>query len=385
MQTFRLFMLLVKRNLLSVVIYLVIFVIIAILGAATVQDTQMQLYQDEAIGFTVQNRDNSRLGEEIKAYLSEKNDYIEVSDDLSELRDAMFYREIYYALIVPEGYEEAVCSGKSMALENYKVQDSAMGYYLDMAVDGYLSVLRAYLAAGFEPEEAMEKTRESLKTSAEVTVYNAPFSEKAASSQTNAYFRYLSYIMLAVIPTTLGSILLIFHKDKVYQRMLCSSLSFRARNTQLALGTVVFGIAIWFVFEVIALIMYHGAVSAYVFLAYGMNMFCFVVLCVALSVMLAFLTKTTQIISSLSVIISLGMSFLGGVFVPMEIMGGSILKIVKFMPTYWYVTVNDVILDTADSVFQKNAVLWRGMGVQILFAAVFFSIAMVASKRRKFV
>ena len=384
MQTFRLFMLLVKRNLLSVIIYLVIFIVIAILGATNIQDTEVQLYQDEAIGFTVQNRDNSMLGEEIKAYLSEKNNYIEVADDLSALRDAMFYREIYYVLIIPEGYEKAICAGEDIALENYKVQDSAMGYYLDMAVDSYISVLRAYLAAGFEPEEAMEKTRESLRASAEVTVYNASFSEKAASSQTNAYFRYLAYIMLAVMPMALGSILLVFHKDKVYQRMLCSSLSFRARNTQLTLGTVVFGAAIWFIFEVIALIMYHKAVSVSVFFAYGLNMFCFVVLCVALSVMLAFLTKTTEVISSISVIISLGLSFLGGVFVPMEVMGGSILKIEKFMPTYWYITANSAILNTADSVFH-SVVLWRGMGVQILFAAVFFSIAMVASKRRKFV
>ena len=155
MQTFKLFMLLLRRNLPSLLVYIWIFVLIAVITTNSAKESGEQLYQDSDIPFTVLNRDDSRLGEALREYLSARNTYVEEPDDLTVLQNEMFYREIYYVLIIPEGYEAAVLAGEDIELENYKVQDSAMGYYLDMQVEGYLSALRAYLAAGAEPEEAM--------------------------------------------------------------------------------------------------------------------------------------------------------------------------------------------------------------------------------------
>ncbi|MDE7297897.1 MAG: ABC transporter permease, partial [Lachnospiraceae bacterium] len=342
MQTLKLFMLLLRRNLVSLLIYAVIFVVIAMLVTGTAKENGEQFYQDSDICFTVLNRDGSRLGEAIKEYLAVKNTFVEEPDELTTLQNEMFYREIYYALIIPEGFEAAVLAGEDMALENYKVKDSAMGYYLDMQVDGYLSALRAYLAAGLEPEEAISRAGKGAGTASEVAVYSG--TSAGSRPQLYYYYRSLAYIFLAMLTSALGNILIAFNRDKVRMRTLCSSLSFSSRNMQLALGVVIVGAGVWLLFGLIAFLMYREESTAFTFLASGMNSLCFVTLSVALSVMLGFLAKRAEVLAPLAIVASLGPSFLGGVFVPLEEIGGSILKVAKFMPTYWYIIANNAIV-----------------------------------------
>ena len=381
MQTLKLFMLLLRRNLSSLLIYAVIFVVIAMIVTGTAKENGEQFYQDSDICFTVLNRDGSRLGEAIKEYLAVKNTFVEEPDDLTTLQNEMFYREIYYVLIIPEGFEAAVLAGEDMALENYKVKDSAMGYYLDMQVEGYLSALRAYLAAGMEPEEAMSRAAKGAEAAAEVAVYSGTSAENRPPLY--YYYRSLAYIFLAMLTSALGNILIAFNRDKVRMRTLCSSLSFSSRNMQLALGVVIVGAGVWLLFGLIAFLMYRGESTAFAFLASGLNSLCFVTLSVALSVMLGFLAKRAEVLAPLAILASLGPSFLGGVFVPLEEIGGSILKVAKFMPTYWYIIANNAIVGASDFSSEGMAEFWSGMGVQLLFAVMFFCIAMAASRRQR--
>lgn len=380
MQTFKLFMLLLRRNLPSLLVYIWIFVLIAVITTNSAKESGEQLYQDSDIPFTVLNRDDSRLGEALREYLSARNTYVEEPDDLTVLQNEMFYREIYYVLIIPEGYEAAVLAGEDIALENYKVQDSAMGYYLDMQVEGYLSALRAYLAAGAEPEEAMVLAKES-PAAAEVLVYSGEESHR--EPQIYYFYQNLAYIFLAMLTSALGNILISFNSERVRRRTMCSSLSLTSRNMQLALGTVTVGGGVWLLFELIALILYREESTVFTFLASGMNSLCFVTLSVSLSVMLGFLAKKAEVLSALSLIVSLGPCFLGGVFVPLEVMGGGILKIAKFMPTYWYIVSNNAMIKASDFTSEGIAEFWGGLGVQLLYAVMFFCIAMAASRRQR--
>lgn len=379
MQTYHLFLKLVKRNLPSVMVYFIVFIVIAILAGSNVQENTEKIYQDEAIPFTVLNRDGSSLGEAMKEYLSRKNNYVEEEDNLEILQNAMFYREIYYVLIIPEGFEQSLLNGQEISLLNYKVHDSAMGYYMDLAVESWLSVLRAYLKSGMELKEAIEQTGLALETEAGVTVR-----QKSEESRETAYyyFQYLPYIFLSMLTNALGSILLAFNNERVRLRTACSSLSFFKRNLQIAFGTGVFGAAVWLVFEIMAVVMYRKESSVFTYTAAGINSFCFVLLTVGLSVMCGFLAKKPSVLSAIAIVVSLGSCFLGGVFVPLEILGDGILKIAKLMPTYWYVTVNDAIVKAEGFSSEAFRTAWLGMGMQLLFAGVFFSIAMAASKRR---
>ncbi len=48
--------------------------------------------------------------------------------------------------------------------------------------------------------------------------------------------------------------------------------------------------------------------------------------------------KKAETVSMVSNVIALGMSFLSGVFVPIEFLGDGIIKAADFLPAYWYIT-----------------------------------------------
>ena len=47
--------------------------------------------------------------------------------------------------------------------------------------------------------------------------------------------------------------------------------------------------------------------------------------------------KKAETVSMVSNVIALGMSFLSGVFVPIEFLGDGIIKVAHFLPAYWYI------------------------------------------------
>lgn len=379
MQTFKLFLTLLKRNLPSVLTYMGIFIVIAVLLTSSNQDSQEQLYQDKEIPFTVIDNDQSELSESLCGYLAQKNKYVEHSGKLEELQLDMYYRDIYYVLIIPEGFEESVKAGEELALQNYKIVDSAMGYYMDLAVDSYMSNLRACLATGRELTDAIALAEHALEASVEVSLQQETKTQTSGGMQ--GYYQTLAYIFLAMLLNALGNIMLTLNKEKVRMRANCSSASVTKRNLQVALGTALFGFLVWFLFEVLAGILYAKNETGMTYLLTGLNSLCFVFMAVALSVMVGFVAKKEQILSAIAIIVSLGASFLGGVFVPLSVLGEDILKVAKLLPTYWYVSANNDIVKVTK--LSEAGSVFAGMGVQLLFAVAFFTIAMVASKRQR--
>jgi ABC-2 type transport system permease protein len=79
--------------------------------------------------------------------------------------------------------------------------------------------------------------------------------------------------------------------------------------------------------------------------------------------------------------VGLGMSFLGGIFVPREILGESVLNVSRFLPTYWYVNAVDAIQNVG-----SNHSLMRdiqiSIGIEAIFAIAIFAVALVATRAR---
>lgn len=82
----------------------------------------------------------------------------------------------------------------------------------------------------------------------------------------------------------------------------------------------------------------------------------------------------------ISNVIALGMSFLCGVFVPLEYLGEGLIKAAHFLPAYWYITSANFI-DTYVPGSSLNE-LWVGLGIQLLFGAALISIGLAYSRMK---
>ena len=395
MQTYKAFLKIALKNYPSVMVYFIVFAVIAIISATQGKDTAEELYKDQEINFTVYNRDDSALGEAIKDYLSVKNVYVELEDEAEALRVALYYRDIYYAVVIPEGFEEAIAAGEDMEFMNYKVPDSSVGYYMDMYVEGYMQVLKSYIAAGYEMDEAIEKTAQTLQDSVDVELVSNvtegkfegnPIASSTISSEKPTYYyfyQYIPYVFLAIIITGMGPILITFGKKDVKMRINVSSQTLKSHGMQMFLGIVTFGLVVLALFNVLGFILCRGVISNTELICYLILTFCFLLLCLGIAYFAGLIFKGSDVLGGFSNVVSLGLSFLGGIFVPLEMFDDTIKNIAKFTPTYWYVQANDVIVGVKNFSDLNMMEFSKSCGILIMYALAFFCMGLAVLRYKR--
>lgn len=393
MQTYKTFMRIALKNIPSISMYFVIFAVIAIISTSQSKENTEIIYQDTEITFTVFNRDGSKTGEAIKECLSEKNEYVKIEDNEEAIRVALFYRDIYYAVIVPEGYEEAIKNGEDMELMNYKVPDSAMGYYMDMTLESYVKTLKGYVVAGYSIDEANSKAVETLKKTVDVNLLSDVEGDKSDANlflgvsddkpSIYYFYQYVPYIFLAIMVSGVGPIMITFGKSDIRKRVAVSSQSFKSYSAQMFFGVVTCGIALLAAFNILAMVLYADNISFAGIVSYVIITACLMVVSMGITYLGGNLFSKTATMGAFSNVVSLGFSFIGGIFVPLEFLGKTMQNVARFTPTYWYIRANDTITgikNFSDINIERFALF---CGVQLLFAVAFFSIGLAVSKYRR--
>ena len=69
---------------------------------------------------------------------------------------------------------------------------------------------------------------------------------------------------------------------------------------------------------------------------YVLNTLVMMAVALSLSYLIGLFVKNSNMLSGIANILSLGMCFLCGVFVPMNVMDRNVLKVSQFLPVYWY-------------------------------------------------
>ncbi len=92
------------------------------------------------------------------------------------------------------------------------------------------------------------------------------------------------------------------------------------------------------------------------------------------------LIKSEMQANTVTTPLSLGICFLCGVFVPLEVMGAQVKMIAKFLPVYWYETVNILLMEHENISGAVGRQVLSGMGIQILFVFALAGIGMAIVK-----
>ena len=73
----------------------------------------------------------------------------------------------------------------------------------------------------------------------------------------------------------------------------------------------------------------------------------------------------------------------GGSFVPLELLGDSVLQVARYTPSYWYNHAVEAISGLVRFDSQALGPVFISMAIQTGFAAAVFSVALVISKFRR--
>ncbi len=381
MQVFNASLKIMWKNKVGILVYVVIFLFLAVFLSEVNGGTDGG-YTDVSLALCVIDRDDTTLSKALRDYVAEGNKLVELPDDEGRLRDELFYRNVEYVLYIPEGFGDDVEAGRNPTLPNVKVPGSFTGVMLDGVVDEYVRTLQIYFAGGYTAEECVEKTRENLSTDTGVELLSG---EGLVGEQPSFayYYDFLNYILTACGILVIGLVLMPFFRKEMRMRNQSSAMKFSQMNIQMALACLVAAMGVYVALSVAGGVMYGGEQGLWdVYPYYFLNGLCVVLVAIGLGFCGGMLAKNSSILSGVCNVFSLGFAFLGGVFVPQELMSEGVLNFSRFVPAYWYVRVNEWILGIQGGNEGNMVQIWRGMAIQCGFAVAIFAVGLVIAKKR---
>ena len=369
-----------KKNIGLVSIYLIIFFSIAMALQASAKKDHLENFEKTRIDIAIADQDDSTLSHALTEYLKNIHNVYKISAKPTVMQEELFYRNAEYIVQIPKDfYETCIVNGNPLSVT--KVPGSYSSFYVDQQINAWLNSIRTYTAAGFSQKEAATAALE--QSVSEVTMYQDDETAVETPEYTY-YFRYIPYLFLAVLCYSMGYILLAFRKEDIQKRMQASSVSIRRQNLEGLLAMFTIGFALWLIAVAGAGIMYgKKLLTSKVLGYYLLNTFLMLTIALSLAYLIGLFVKNSNMLNGISNIISLGMCFLSGVFVPMNIMDKKVLKVAQFLPVYWYENINET-LSRYHVVSGKVAVdIWKSIGIEVMFTFALLALILAVSKYKR--
>lgn len=383
MQVFKAFLKTAYKFLPTISLYFIIFTALAVMLAYSVTESPTASFESVELRVGIIDNDESDASKAMEEYLDSLHELIYLKSSQDTILDCLYYRNVEYILVIPEGFEENLLAGKDKGLfETVQIPGIYNSAFVDEQITSYLKTVKLYLAGDYALDEALSKTADALTdTVGAVEIADFGTEDETSSTMTMLlfFFQFIPYVLASMILSGLTPILTIFWEKNLAKRISCASTSLTSRNVQLALGSVLYALFSWGLFILTASIIYGSETFSEKGLLCILNSLFLLPLSVAISLVISAFTPSANVTNMLNNIICLGMSFLCGIFIPQSQLGEGVLSVSKFLPFYWYIKNNDLISGFGGEKFDMT-VFWQNCGVQMLYIVALFAIALVVTK-----
>ncbi|OPZ18311.1 MAG: ABC-2 family transporter protein [Firmicutes bacterium ADurb.BinA205] len=385
MQIFKVFMKVLKKRLRYAMLYVGIFLGIVIpmsLNSSGSGSTKEMFVKESKshIGICIFDEDDTPESREFADYLAEKYTIKELKNDEEVVMDSLFYMSVDRVISINKGFADRLAKGETEGIiDSRHMHESYNSMLLEQDINSYFSSVSAYIAGGEDALSASEKAKEALSAEADVKVISFTDDGNADYPRDFAeYYRYMAYVLIAAVIGTLCPVLMAMNKKEIRFRTNCSSLDSSSYTKQVLLGSAVFVIGVWLIFVIAGMILYGGVYQGRAWLAV-LNSFIYAMVAGSITVFLSAFVSNMDIVNFINQAVSLGMSFMCGVFVEQELLGAGVLSAARFMPAFWYIKANMILNGT--EAFDSTK-LMQYMLIEAAFAVVMALLTIVVSKAR---
>ncbi|MBR6243783.1 MAG: ABC transporter permease [Ruminococcus sp.] len=383
MQVFETFMKILRRHILPAAIYIILF---TLLGLNMInQGSQQATFKKVKQRITIADNDDSPESRAFVSVLEKNYNIVKISPEKDKLIDAIFYQDIDGAVIIHEDFGEKFSSGDTEhILSCYTDQSSFTGSYLRSEVSSLVNDANAFRIAGSSPEEAFSKAASYADSDTKVEMISEDKESAASDDMTFAsnYFQFLAYIIFSVIMITLTPVLTNMTNKSIGSRTNCSMTKSSSILRQLIAGSLIFSLSVFVILIGLFFIIDSKDISA-VQTGYGIiNAFAILIFSVSFTLLVAVFSPSSGIITLLTNLLGLGMSFVCGVFVPLDLLSDRIKMISRLLPFYWYITANNKIYNLSGETFSRSS-FFTCIMIEILFSAAVLSATLFIMKQKK--
>lgn len=336
------------------------------------------------------DRDGSAVARELAAALAESDELVAVDDEPLALQDALATGNVDAVLIVPDSFGEDLTTA-AREDRNLPELEVATGSDIQAAVLASQRASRvASLIAGaaaLEPhasaDHALADMRELVAVAPDVEVIDAPESSTAAS-RLAFYLTFSSYTVTSSVIVVAGVVLSTLNAPDVRRRHLASPVSTWRMGAGSIAGCAVLtlGVCAWVAMVGVSVSgageLLPGATPQIALALAALVVFSLVPLALAYT-----LTQCGFREEALNAIANLGgmvMSFLGGAWMPLELMDEGVQAVARLTPTFWMYDAVTCALGARTMTPQVMATVGVDLGIIVLFAGAVVSAGLVVSR-----
>lgn len=345
-------------------------------------------FGDFSVSAAIFDEDNSPESKALVKFIEESPNVTVMEVKPENLQDNLFYRRINYALTVNKGYGEGLRSGNTKGIMSSEViSNSTSAAFFDSMLSSYVSCVSLYLKGGYDVDSAVTEAARQLEKGINTKNYQRDNGWNEENRSVYYFFNYMPYILLMMVLQILIPTFVAFMNDDLRSRTLCSPINPVSYTIQVVAGSFMICIGVIVLLCGVGTIITGGKIIDYLLGYSSLQLFVFMLISLAIAVLIGVIfsssKKSTGYVSSMfSNVLGLGMAFLCGVFVPQSLLGEEILNTGKFLPAYWFVKANNLIMGADNAIYNESEIL-ACIGVQALFAAAIFAVALLVSGLKK--
>lgn len=386
MQVFKTYFKILKKQMISIIIYAVLFLFITVMVTSDIK-VENEKFKPSKVDAMVINEDGqSDLVDGFMNYIKKYAVLIEPKDNEEDRKNDLFFRRVVYILTIPAGFSEDFQKDGTIRLIKQTVPDSVEATSFDNAVNNYFNSAKFYLKNIPDLDYAKLNTyiENNLKEETEIEFDIVTKDEDAFSKGFNKnFFNFLGYIILSAFITGISIVMFSFHGIDIRRRHSASPLTTRKMNLQLICANLIFVLAYLSMFIIAGYVLNRNRMINANTLLTWLNVLVFSITALSISYLVGITVKSRKAINAISTALTLGLSFLSGIFVQQEYLGAAVLRVASFTPTYWYVKANNTLETITVYKWDQLADVFGYMAIQIGFSAAIISIALVVSKRKR--
>lgn len=368
----------VKMFLPVILMYVGIFTFFSVIATTNnnVESTFSTVKPNIAI---INNDKSSVLSETFIDYVSKHSNIIEVGWEEEKLRDAIFYREVDYILIIPEGFSELFMIDDNIKIETMKVPDSFSATIAEMLFNKFWNIVSVYKKSGMNEVEISNLILENLEERVEVS-----FLESNQNTLQNVvyFYNFTNYTILATCIFVVGMVISIYNDTNIKKRNTISSVSYKSINIQLFLGNLCMTLLLWILYILISFCLYGKVMFSNAGLLIILNSLVFSITALSIGFLVGNLVKNKEAQNGIVNVLALGSSFICGAFVPQEMLGSFVLKVARILPSYWFIKNNNDIINISKFNISSMQPIFINMIIVLGFGLLFFIITNIVSKAK---
>ena len=379
MTVFKTFLKILNKNKFIIILYTLFLIFF---GGFNMQTSESNInFVASKPDIMIVNYDEEKgITKDLIKYIEENSNVVDLKNNEDAINDALFYRDVNYVVYIPKNYNKDFMDGKNPEIE-IKSTGDYQSSFAEMLLSRYIKVANIYQKRINSEEELINKINETLSKKSEVKITSKL--DTNILSKATFYYNFANYSIMACLIYVICLILASFKDIKIQKRTIISSTNYKTLNRKILLSNSLFSIILWMIYVVLSFILVGDIMFSIHGIFYLINSFVFTICVTTIALFIGNIVSNKNAISGIVNVIALGSSFLCGAFVPMEWLPDGVIKIAHILPSYYYISNNEVLKTLELINLNTIKPILLNIIIVLSFSIMFIILTNIVSKRKQ--